>query len=497
MGTWSLENTNTGSFLNYSVAEGEQIDTVAFGMMMHNSIPGFLPMTDYQNNGVSYFRYNLKSMTPLNTAFKGVVDIDVFLRVISGIAKTLCLCDDYMIEFPTVLLDRDLIYINAVTKEPSLICLPIVADSVPDREAMFFKTLTMSMQINQSENYDYMGKLISLLNKSSGLDLKELYLEVDKMLTSGKAAAVNSVSHHKNQPFVAPPQRIQESDIVANVQINTPAQTQPVSQNVQQPAVVKAFEEPKPEPKKTPAHDNLFNGINIPGKITSKSAVPESSQKAQDDDQEGKKGLLGGIFGKKEKKSVPASSVSGIAMPGTGNSGSVPSGVFSGIKIPGRDSAVDLKHSARVEQNSPVVKQAVPENVAPPQQSASQPVSQGFQNPYVNSWMDEATIMDEELPTYSSVPTLMCRKTGVTYKIDTEPYRIGKKQEAVDLHINVATVSRVHAIILSHGDTYYIMDNHSTNHTYMNGKLLEPNKEYKLEDNSVLSFHKEEFVFNK
>ena len=517
MGKWSLENTNMGSMLNYVIDEGEVIDTVALGMLTHNNINGFLPMSEYVVDGVKCFKYNLKSMVPLNKMISGVVNRKQYLTLISGIAKVMMSCDDYMIEFSTVMLENEYIYINAATNQPGLICLPIERPYTPGREKLFLKELTISLQFNQSENCDYIAKIISVINNGSGLDFSELHLAAERMLNENGAA--------RNVPL---PQAVSQGVLPQNQpnQQILPQQPSPVKmqQPVQTPPSVNPVADHKPTPPVTPVvnqqpippvnHEvksasvsggsSLFGGINIPGKTPAQQAVPSNiktspkpvGDKSSESEHDGKKGLLGSLFGKKDKKAViPQSGIGGIAIPGQPAAGGV--GVpqpnvpaeninrQAGIAIPGRDAPVDLS------QNKPVYPTQTNNNAIP------QPAPMPSQANDI-SWADEATVMifDDD-PAPANKPYLMSRTTSKIYYINNEPYKIGKKSEVVNLFINVPTVSRVHAIILTHGDDYYIMDNNSSNHTYMNGVMLEPNREYKLENKALLRFHKEEFTFYK
>ena len=75
-------------------------------------------------------------------------------------------------------------------------------------------------------------------------------------------------------------------------------------------------------------------------------------------------------------------------------------------------------------------------------------------------------------------------------------FRIGKANRGVDYHISGnGAISRQHAIITKKDDGYYIKDNKSTNHTYVNGKELAEGEEVLLTNNSRIRLGDEEFMF--
>lgn len=76
------------------------------------------------------------------------------------------------------------------------------------------------------------------------------------------------------------------------------------------------------------------------------------------------------------------------------------------------------------------------------------------------------------------------------------PFRVGKEASFVDYCISDNTaVSRSHANIVKRGNDYFIVDTNSTNHTYVNGAMIQSNVEIKLEENTRIKFANEEFEF--
>lgn len=74
--------------------------------------------------------------------------------------------------------------------------------------------------------------------------------------------------------------------------------------------------------------------------------------------------------------------------------------------------------------------------------------------------------------------------------------RIGTEKKSVDYCIrDNCAVSRLHAEILFKNNSYFIIDNNSTNHTYINEKEIESKHEMKLQNKSRIRLADEEFVF--
>jgi len=87
-------------------------------------------------------------------------------------------------------------------------------------------------------------------------------------------------------------------------------------------------------------------------------------------------------------------------------------------------------------------------------------------------------------------------KTDERYHIAKPEYKIGKERQSVDLCIeDNPTLSRNHADILLVQGNYFLRDNHSTNHTYVDDELIVSGTTIQLSDNCKIRLGNEEFRF--
>lgn len=95
-----------------------------------------------------------------------------------------------------------------------------------------------------------------------------------------------------------------------------------------------------------------------------------------------------------------------------------------------------------------------------------------------------------------SFPTIVRMSTGEEAVINKPVFKIGKERAKVDFWITGnKTVSRVHVKILSKSGRYFILDNNSSNKTYINGGVLLPEVETMLADGDIIKLSDEEFEF--
>lgn len=72
---------------------------------------------------------------------------------------------------------------------------------------------------------------------------------------------------------------------------------------------------------------------------------------------------------------------------------------------------------------------------------------------------------------------------------------IGKKRGEVDVMLDDASVSRIHARITAEKENFYLEDMNSTNGTFKNGLRLQPYEKRKLEEEDEIKCGKVSVVF--
>lgn len=94
-------------------------------------------------------------------------------------------------------------------------------------------------------------------------------------------------------------------------------------------------------------------------------------------------------------------------------------------------------------------------------------------------------------------PTLLRVLTGETISINKPVFRIGKERSYVDFFVsNNNAVSRSHADIITRGNSYFVIDLNSKNHTYINEQLLPIQTETEIHSGDHLRLGNEEFIFS-
>lgn len=108
---------------------------------------------------------------------------------------------------------------------------------------------------------------------------------------------------------------------------------------------------------------------------------------------------------------------------------------------------------------------------------------------------DDGTVLliNEEI----SYPYLIRVNTYEKVSVDKPVFRIGKEKSYVDYFVmNNNAVSRIHADISTKADSYFIKDNNSTNHTFVNGTMIPVNQNVQIFDGDSIMLANEPFEFH-
>ena len=97
----------------------------------------------------------------------------------------------------------------------------------------------------------------------------------------------------------------------------------------------------------------------------------------------------------------------------------------------------------------------------------------------------------------SGPASLVSKEPGelATIYINEDLTVIGKLETACDAVISLPTVSRIHAKIRKKEDAYYLTDMNSRTGTAVNGRLLLPDEEYRLEPEDEVDFAQARYIF--
>ncbi len=128
-------------------------------------------------------------------------------------------------------------------------------------------------------------------------------------------------------------------------------------------------------------------------------------------------------------------------------------------------------------------------------------LSRGPETPVLGGTMakaGETSVLAEGYNTMEKMrrPYLIRKRTNQKIDISKDIFRIGKEQSYVDYFVNDnSAISRSHADIVKRGDEYFIIDNNSLNHTYVNGEQIQSQCPTPLKDFDTVTLADEFFEY--
>lgn len=495
MKNFTYENQGPHTYLVYTVSDSDIIDSISLGMLTNNKIPGLASVIFTQMDTVKYLKYNVSSRVSVKQFFQGQVNKKRLLGVFNGIVKAMLSIEDYMIDPNTIMLDLDYIFADVTTCDTVLVCLPIVRENEKTDVSSFFKNIMFSTQFDQTENCDHVAKIINYLNSSPAFSLTDFKKILDSIETKPQEQ-YDEVK--KAQPQMQAP--VKNIDIPQNVQQQPTVQTpkQPVMQIPQvqkQPTVKQPAIQVPPNRTQTQQTQNI--PINNEDKISLFYLLQHYNKENA-----------------AKYKAQKAAKKAGAGAAKKGNNAAVQQNVPNvppkqSFAIPGQPAPAAGTSSVSTAPNA-IPQQPRPQPTVQPT-PAAQPMNT-YQTPVMpkvqtasfgettvlgGGVIGETTVLSGSVTTENQVnPHLIRLKNNERIQLNKPIFRIGKEKSYVDYFIGDNTaISRSHANIISRDGDYFIVDTNSTNHTFVNGSMIQSNVEVKLFHGCRIRLANEEFEF--
>ncbi|MBE5946809.1 MAG: FHA domain-containing protein [Lachnospiraceae bacterium] len=547
MRTFNFKARQIGSekYLTYTMGEECELDEDVLDFCEENKPKELLDIIYEEDDDYDYLTYDITDKVSLEEYISGEMNSEKVLFILRNIASSLISVKEQTIPLGYVLLNRNFMYIKEDGYEVTFLCLPIESKSAVAVEfKSFVRQLLANMKYDVEENLSYVGKLLTYINGDNfnlrGLiGLSEALME-EEGLSFEEAGAIDAdgievVSSDDAEEVVEAEEKVSdfmsslsESDEVlpeigddeeddeedvaiedeeldsilpAGMKVNVEEEAaeelveesveettdEVIEESVEKPAeevVEETVDEPVPEVKEESAP--------IPTLVTPVPTAPAEKKEADIDEIKNKiKQLVG---------EVPSAKVA----PTPGKSLNTISDLddFLGSKPP-----VIKKNVVKV--NRAAIIQSAAEHEADSTEKLTSdvvPVIEDIQDGMNAEKLKSKSILSKSAPEAPRTTNLASVPKAVPYliRVNTEErimlsklaFKIGKASRGVDYTVDGnGAISRQHAIILQKDGVCYIKDNKSTNHTYVNGHIVEDGVEEILTHDSMIKLGDEEFLF--
>lgn len=554
MKEFKYENQGASSFLVYQLKEEDVLDNISLNMLTSNKAKGLASTNYMQMDTQRFIRYTITGKITANQFFARPVTKQSFMGIFKGITEAMVSAEEYMLDPACILLDLNQIYTDVSTGETECICLPVENEKEQKDQREFLKSVMFQAQFENPEEGSYVTRILNYLNSIpvfSSLDFLNLLTEMERegkkdrtplapaakeslqqgVAEFGNAVANSSVggmaasffeqsslssvgvlkqenAEEEAIPDIPVPDDIPKEERISLFYLLQHYNNNRAKEYMAQQKQLKARKEAlkKIELAKKGGKKKSAASFNLPGgKAKTASAAPKAKKPSSG-------GFSFQVPGKESGKDKPGEDLPGIkSLPNASvNSQSNSAGnpkisapVGSGMNIP--KSNPSAGSGMNIPKSNPsaakgTLQPAKPSPLFSNQQEATGNGGRNFGDTTVlHSGFrgEETSVLNyTKAPDTPKQPYLLRIKNGERIPITGNIFRLGKEEKFVDyvIHDNEA-ISRSHANIISRNGQYFLQDNNSTNHSFLNGQQCVSNVELPLQDKASIRLGNEEFQF--
>lgn len=533
--SFKVRNIGSEKYLSYILDDDCEFDEELLDYLEENKIPELIDIIYEEDDENDYLTYNVTGRTTVDALLSNTVNAEKILGIIRGIASGIVNLRDLGIPASYVILHRNFTYVNPVTYDIGMLCVPVESEANINAEfRMFVKDILTSVTYDDSEDCNYVAKLLNLLNadkfnvrnffaqltelmQSAGMQVDEDFVDIDSdMSVSQSSVDTSSDTSMDDLPEYQDVQLGDDDD----EQDDDAADDDVSDENAS--AVNSIFKDLDLDADETPGSnvdmsvfdDSVLEELDIDESIDDETGLTEAltsdeapqEQSGLTEVAKAAEGVTEVELDKQEEKKPFLISTDDLM-------DNPP--VVKNIKI-NRAKIIQkaVVDSEEVHIDNPTEQIIAPQfqdggseepetNMDPVTPKAEEPEKSGTGSTVeLTGGMNvvKDTEAESSAPARNNVPKAMPYivrvNTGERVMINKAVFKIGKASRGVDYHVGGnGAVSKVHIIIYQREDGCYLKDNKATNGTYLNGARLDENEEKLLSNDATISIGGEDFLF--
>lgn len=536
--SFKVRNIGSEKYLSYILNDDCEFDEELLDYLEENKIPELIDIIYEEDDENDYLTYNVTGRTTVDALLSNTVNAEKILGIVRGVASGIVNLRDLGIPASYVILHKGFTYVNPVTYDVGMLCVPVEADANINAEfRTFVKDILTSVKYDDSEDCNYVARLLNLLNtdkftvrnfysqltelmESAGMQVEEKFLDIDGDISVSQSTvdtspdtSMDDLPEYKDVSFGEDDGSEEEDDTVADVDSLFKDLT---------------FD----DSEKQEEGKSVSDGIDM--SVFDDSVFDDLETENVDDDSDYTEALTSDVEVSEPQEPKTQSSLTEVAQ--------TTDGVME-VELERQEEQIPVLISTdEVMDNPPVVKnikinrakiiqKAVvdaeesridnpTEQITAPQymngeavepETNMDPVTSkveteekkgtgstveltGGMNVVKDSDSEVAAAVSKGVP--KAMPYIVRVNTGERVMINKAVFKIGKAGRGVDYHVGGnGAISKVHIIIYQREDGCYLKDNKTTNGTYLNGQRLDDNGEMKLSNDAMISIGGEDFIF--
>ena len=536
--SFKVRNIGSEKYLSYILNDDCEFDEELLDYLEENKIPELIDIIYEEDDENDYLTYNVTGRTTVDALLSNTVNAEKILGIVRGVASGIVNLRDLGIPASYVILHKGFTYVNPVTYDVGMLCVPVEADANINAEfRTFVKDILTSVKYDDSEDCNYVARLMNLLNtdkftvrnfysqltelmESAGMQVEEKFLDIDGDISVSQSTvdtspdtSMDDLPEYKDVSFGEDDGSEEEDDTVADVDslfkdlTFDDSEKQEEGKSVSDGIDMSVFDDSVFDDLET---ENVDDDSDYTEALTSDVEVPEPQEPKTQSSLTEVAQTTDGVMEvelERQEEQIPVLISTDEVMDNPP--------VVKNIKINRakiiQKAVVDAEESRIDNPTEQITAPQYMNGEAVEPETNMDPVTSkveteekkgtgstveltGGMNVVKDSDSEVAAAVSKGVP--KAMPYIVRVNTGERVMINKAVFKIGKAGRGVDYHVGGnGAISKVHIIIYQREDGCYLKDNKTTNGTYLNGQRLDDNGEMKLSNDAMISIGGEDFIF--
>ena len=536
--SFKVRNIGSEKYLSYILNDDCEFDEELLDYLEENKIPELIDIIYEEDDENDYLTYNVTGRTTVDALLSNTVNAEKILGIVRGVASGIVNLRDLGIPASYVILHKGFTYVNPVTYDVGMLCVPVEADANINAEfRTFVKDILTSVKYDDSEDCNYVARLLNLLNtdkftvrnfysqltelmESAGMQVEEKFLDIDGDISVSQSTvdtspdtSMDDLPEYKDVSFGEDDGSEEEDDTVADVDslfkdlTFDDSEKQEEGKSVSDGIDMSVFDDSVFDDLET---ENVDDDSDYTEALTSDVEVPEPQEPKTQSSLTEVAQTTDGVMEvelERQEEQIPVLISTDEVMDNPP--------VVKNIKINRakiiQKAVVDAEESRIDNPTEQITAPQYMNGEAVEPETNMDPVTSkveteekkgtgstveltGGMNVVKDSDSEVAAAVSKGVP--KAMPYIVRVNTRERVMINKAVFKIGKAGRGVDYHVGGnGAISKVHIIIYQREDGCYLKDNKTTNGTYLNGQRLDDNGEMKLSNDAMISIGGEDFIF--
>ena len=519
--SFAVKNIGDERYLTYTIGEGCEVDEDVLEAMEEDGLEELVSVIYEEDDDFDYLTYDVTGKTELGDFTKRAMNKTQVFTILRNISLGLVTLKEEAIHLSYILLNKKFVYIDPETLGIQFLCLPVESDGSLSIEFKgFIRQLLAHMRFDVNEDLSYVGQLLTYIN-SDAFNLRGLIglteaimedsgigFEEEGSIATDDGTEILSGSGDEEDTGVEgfmeglngagdalpeigddgeeeeddePVESVEEMDIDKLVADATGMLTQRDKE---------MMDTARAEAAKAEAESEADKGGKNNKKAATEEEVKERIEEIVNSGAPKKEqGLTEYLKNEELDEVVPNRPHVQTKNIRVNRAALVQNAADDGVSEEGT-ADIEVAGESRKRDSGEAVIENIDE-VANNQEKSSA-VGQGT--------LSKAQTAGGSIfgggATISINPYIIRVNTEERVMINKNLFKIGKANRGVDYSVTGnGAISRQHAFITKKEDGYYIKDNKSTNHTYVNNEQVGDGEEVLLKNNCKIRLGDEEFIF--